>query len=86
MTKSITRAMLTGTMGFAWDAIRIGERIVWWTEGFGGEHAGVIERAALMAGRACVCLGELGELWVNRYAMKRGYFDGEVSGLVALGG
>jgi hypothetical protein len=88
MLKSITRTMLTSAMGFAWGVIRSGERGVECSEALGRTdpekpYAGFVEKTQYLARRARVCAGESLELSVNRFAMKRGYNDGEVSGMVA---
>lgn len=86
--KSITRTLLTGSMGFAWDMIKAGERVVTYTESWelnerNQERAGFVELAVWRSGRVIVVAGEGLELWVNALAMRLGYNDGEVSGLVA---
>jgi hypothetical protein len=88
MLKSITRTMLTSAMGFAWDVVRTGERGVVKSEAFETTdierpYAGFVEKSVWQARRAMVGTGEGLELFVNRFAMRLGYRDGEVSGMVA---
>ena len=86
--KSIIHTMLTSTMGFAWRLITTGERVValaesWELHERNKERAGFVELAVWRTGRAIVAAGEGLELRVNALAMRFGYNDGEVSGLVA---
>ena len=85
MLKLGTRAPLTRTMSFAWDIVRLGERIVGATEGWGAEdqHAGRVEMSLWKLGRAITAGGERLELGTNWLAMRLGYRDSEVSGMVA---
>ena len=85
MMKSITRTMLTRAMCFAWDIIRSGERIVEACESWEAEdqHAGLVEMSMWKVGTAFTAGGERLELWVNGLAVRFGYNDGEVSGMVA---
>jgi hypothetical protein len=85
MMKSIALTMLTSTMGFAWKSIRAGEHVVeaagkWGTDDY---HASLVERSVLTAGNAITAVGERLELAVNKLALRLGYNDGEVSGMVA---
>jgi hypothetical protein len=87
MMKSITRTMLTSTMGFAWDMIKTGERIVavaerWELTKANEQRAGFVELAVWRAGTAIVGIGERLELKINQFAMWLGYDDGEVSGML----
>jgi hypothetical protein len=84
MGKLITSTMLTSALGSAWDIIKTGERISEATEGWGtDEHASLAEGFVKKTGRAITAMGERLELSVNWLAMKLGYSDGEVSGMVA---
>lgn len=88
MGKLITSTMLVSTMGFAWDMIRAGQRVVAFAESWeaheGNEQsAGFVELAVWRAGSAIVRMGERLELWANGLAVRVGYNDGEVSGMVA---
>ena len=88
MLKSITRTMLTSTMGFAWGTIRLGEHVVAFAESWdvhedNEQSAGVGELSVWRAGSAIVRMGERLELWVSGLAVRFGYNDGEVSGMVA---
>jgi hypothetical protein len=88
MMKSITQEMLVGAMGFAWDMIRAGGRVValaesWELHEGNLERAGFVELTVWRTGRAIVAAGESLELRVNALAMWLGYSDGEVSGIVA---
>jgi hypothetical protein len=88
MLKSVTRTMLTSAMGFAWELIKAGGRIVAYAEGWevtkaNEDRAGFVELVVWRAGNAIVCMGERLELSVNSLAMGLGYSDGEVSGIVA---
>ena len=85
--KSITQAMLTNTMGLAWGIIGTGQRIVERSEAIGitdplKPYAGFLETMVWRRGNAIVSAGEHLELWVNALAMRLGYNDGEVSGLL----
>jgi hypothetical protein len=80
MMKSIASAMLTSVMSFAWDVIKVGERIVALEESC--EQA---RPFAHRAGRVVTRAGEWLELSINSFAIRLGYGDGEVSGLVAWG-
>ena len=87
MMKSIERTMLTRAMGFAWGTIRVGERAVAFAESWevheGNEqNAGFVEMSVWRAGRAIVRMGERLEQGVNGLAVRFGYNDGEVSGMV----
>ena len=83
--KSITRTMLTSAMGFAWSMIRAGERGVEAAGGWGADdqHASLAELSVWKAGMMITIGGEQLELAVNRFALRLGYNDGEVSGMVA---
>jgi hypothetical protein len=87
MMKSITTTMLVSAMAFAWGTIRAGERGVERSEAIGSadlkDYAGLWETMAARKGCAMVRTGERLELWVSALAMKLGYRDGEVAGLVA---
>jgi len=88
MGKLITSTMLTSAMGFAWDTIRVGEYVVAFAESWelheGNEQrAGFVELSVWGTGRGIVRMGERLERAVNRLAMKLGYNDGDVSGMVA---
>ena len=89
MMNSITYTMLTSAMGFAWrKLIRTGERIGaaaerWEVNGANELQAGFVELSVWRAGRTMVRAGESLELFVNWLAMRLGYRDGEVSGMVA---
>jgi hypothetical protein len=84
MINSITRTMLTGTMGFAWELIWAGQHVVGATALWGAdEHASLAERFVGNAGRIITAAGERLELAVNGLAMRLGYNDGAVSGMVA---
>jgi hypothetical protein len=88
MLKSIARALLTSIMGFAWGTIKVGEDVVAFAESWevheGNEQsAGVGELSVWRSGNAIVRMGERLELWVNGLAVRFGYNDGEVSGMVA---
>ena len=79
--------MLTGAMGFAWDMIGLGERVVavaesWEVQEGNQERAGFVELTVWRTGRAIVVAGERLELWVNAVGMRLGYRDGEVSGML----
>jgi hypothetical protein len=87
MLNSITQAMLTSTMGFAWDISTTGERSVERSEAIGiidlqKPCAGLIETMVWRKGWATVSAGERLEVFVNACGMKLGYRDGEVSGWV----
>lgn len=87
MLKSITQAALTSTMGLAWDMIATGGRVVAFAESWelheGNEQpAGFVELAVWRAGRAIVITGERLELRANALAVRLGYNDGEVSGML----
>ena len=82
--KSIERTMLTSTIGFSRDLIKVGERIVSATETLGADdHASIAERTVRKVGLRMTAAGERLELSVNSLGMRLGYRDGEVSGLVA---
>ena len=85
MLKSITRTMLTSTMSFAWKLIRTGERVVEGAESWGvnDRHASFAELSVRKVGTVITTGGERLELAVNRVALRLGYNDGEVSGMVA---
>lgn len=85
MIKSITDAMLTTAMGFAWTLIRAGESTVTFGESWGAadQCAGFAELSMWKTGRAIIRAGERLELAVNGFALWSGYGDGEVSGMVA---
>jgi hypothetical protein len=89
MIKSaITQALLTSIMGFAWDIITAGERVVavaqnWALHEGNEQSAGFVELTVWRTGRAIVVAGERLELWVNAVGMRLGYRDGEVSRIVA---
>ena len=85
MMKSITRTMLTSTMGFAWDLIKTGERIVAFAERRGAtdERAGFAELFVRKAGKIITSVGGHLEPGVNKVAVWLGYSDGDVSGMVA---
>lgn len=88
MIKEITRTLLTGTMGFAWDRIKTGERIVAFAESWEVNEAnelraGFAELSVWRAGRIITIASERLELGVNRFALWLGYSDGEISGMVA---
>ena len=88
MIKAATQAILTSSMSFAWYTIKSGERIVAFAESWelhegNQERAGFVELGVNRVGRAIVSAGERLELRVNAVAMRLGYDDGEVSGLVA---
>lgn len=85
MMKSITRVMLTSTMGFAWKLIRTGERVVAAAESWGDNdrHAGFAELSVWKVGTAITIGGERLERAVNGCAIWLCYNDGEVSGMVA---
>jgi hypothetical protein len=88
MMNSITRTMLTSTMGFAWNLIKTGERIVafadrWELHEGNEQRAGFVELSVWRTGAAIVSIGEGLERAVNRFALWLGYDDGEVSGMVA---
>jgi hypothetical protein len=88
MKSVITQALLTSTMGFAWDTIAAGERVVAFAESWelheGNEQsAGFVELSVWRAGSAIVNAGEALEPFVNWLGMKLGYRDGEVSSWVA---
>jgi hypothetical protein len=87
MMNSITRAVLTSTTSFAWKLIATGERVVAFAESWelhegNQERAGFVELAVWRTGRAIVVAGERLELRVNALAMRSGFCDGEVSGMV----
>jgi hypothetical protein len=87
MTKLITRT-LTSFMGLAWNIVHAGERTVERCEAIGitdlaKPYAGFREKMAWRKGWAMVRAGEGLELSVNWIAMRLGYSDGEVSGMVA---
>jgi hypothetical protein len=86
MMKSITQAVLTSTMGFAWAVISMGERGVERSEAIGitdpqKPFAGLLETAVWRKSCATVRAGELLERFVNWTGLYLGYSDGEVSGL-----
>ena len=86
MMKSITRTLLTSTMGFAWDMIRAGERVVAFAESWklheGNEQrAGFIELIVHRTGRALGAAGKRFELGLDALAIRFGFDDGEVTGL-----
>jgi len=86
MMKSI-RKMLTSAMGFAWYIVHAGERTVERCEAIGitdpeKPYAGFLEKMAWWKGWAMVRTGEGLELFINGLAMKLGYNDGEVSGML----
>jgi hypothetical protein len=88
MMKSITRTMLTTAMGFAWDVIKTGERIIeasenWDVHEANERRAGFVELAVWRVGNAIAGMGVRLELGINRFAIWLGYSDGEVSGMVA---
>jgi hypothetical protein len=88
MKSAITQALLTRAMGFAWDIITAGERVVavaenWELHEGNQERAGFVELTVWRAGHATVRMGERLELRVNALAMRLGYGDGEVSRMVA---
>jgi hypothetical protein len=88
MMKSITRTMLTSTMGFAWKLIRTGGRIVAFAESWelheGNEQrAGFVELSVWRTGMTIVSIGEVLERSVDRFALWLGYGDGDVSDMVA---
>jgi hypothetical protein len=87
MSNSITRMMFTSAMGFAWDIIKAGERVVAYAEDWevteaNAERAGFVERAVWRSGGAILRVGERLELAVNACAMRLGYADGEISSYV----
>jgi hypothetical protein len=91
MGKLIKRSALTGVMGFSWDLIKTGGRIVayvdsWEVNEANERRAGFVERSVWKAGRIITIAGERLELAVNGLAVRLGYNDGEVSGLVAWPG
>lgn len=84
MQKSIIRTMLVSAMGFAWDTIKAGERVVAFAESWelhegNQERAGFVELGVYRAGLIIAVSGERLEALVNTLAMKLGYHDGEVS-------
>jgi hypothetical protein len=86
MLKLIERTVLASAMGFAWDLIKVGERVVvygesWEVTGANEQRAGFVELTVWRAGNAIVRIGERLELSVNSLAMRLGYNDGEVSAL-----
>jgi hypothetical protein len=88
MLKLVERALLTSTMGFAWDLIKAGERIVAYSESWGADEAYDLrapfaERWIHNRGMSIIAMSERLELSVNWLAMKLGYEDGEVSRMVA---
>ena len=89
MGKSITSTMLASAIGFAWDIIKAGERIVAFSVRLGADEAydlraGFVELSMWRVGNATVTAGERLERSVNWFAMKKlGYADGEVSEMVA---
>ena len=85
MGKLITSTMLTSAMGFSWKLIRAGECVVEAAERWGADdqHAGFAELSVWKLGRAITAGGERLELAVNGFALRLGYGDGEVSGMVA---
>jgi hypothetical protein len=88
MLKLITSTMLTSVIGFAWDAIRMGERGVERSEAIGiidpeKPYAGFVEKTKWQISGATVRTCEKLERGVNWFAMKLGYGDGAVSGMVA---
>ena len=75
--------MLTRTMSFAWKLIRADERATEATQGWGSDqHASFAEVTVRNAGKAITGMGEWLEIATNGTAMRLGYRDGEVSGLV----
>jgi hypothetical protein len=88
MLKSVTRTMLTRAMGFAWDLIKVGERVVAYAESWevtetNAQRASFVELTVWRTGNVIVGTGERLELGVNSLAMRLGWDDGEVSSLVA---
>jgi hypothetical protein len=88
MLKSITRTLLTSTMGFAWDIISTGERGITRSEALGvtdpeKRYAGGVEKMTYQTRMAMVRVGEGLEMFLNWCGVKLGYSDGEVSGMVA---
>jgi hypothetical protein len=88
MLKLITSTMLTSAMVFAWDVIHTAGRGVERSEAIGiidpeKPYAGFAEKAKWQISGATVRTGEKLERGVNWFAMKLGYSDGEVSGMVA---
>jgi hypothetical protein len=88
MMTSIKDAMLVNAMGFAWHVVRSGESSVERSEAIGitdpeKPYSGLLERMATRKAWATVRAGERLEAFVNSLAMKLGYRDGEVSGIVA---
>jgi hypothetical protein len=87
MMKSITDTLLTSAMGFAYDLLNAGERVVAFAERWGVDEAydlsaGFTERWIHNRGNAITAMGERLELGVNGLAMKLGYRDAEVSGML----
>ena len=88
MLKLITSTMLASAMGFTWDVIRMGGRGVERSEAIGiidpeKPYAGFAEKAKWQISDATVRTCEKIERGVNWFAMKLGYSDGAVSGMVA---
>jgi hypothetical protein len=87
MMKSITQAMLTNAMGFAWDVTKAGERIVEFAERWGADEAYDLrapysEIWIRHRGENVTAMGEQLERFVNWLGMKLDYRDAEVSGWV----
>lgn len=88
MMNSIIQAILTSAMCFTWGVIKTGERIVAFAERLGADEAYDLrapysEIWIRKRGKAVTATGERLETFVNALAMKLGYRDGEVSGIVA---
>jgi hypothetical protein len=88
MLKATTRTILTSAMGFAGDTARMGERGVERCEAIGiidpeKPYGGFAEKTKWQISGATVRTGAKLERGVNWFAMKLGYSDGEVSGVVA---
>jgi hypothetical protein len=87
MLKFITDTMLISTMGCAWSLITTGERIVaaaerWEVHAANELHAGFVELSVWRTGTAIVGIGERLEHGVNRLALRLGFADGAVSGML----
>ena len=86
--KSIARKTLTSTMGFTWYMTGTWESAVARSEAIGiidpeKPYAGFAEKTMYRIRLAMVRAGEGLALLVNWFAMRLGYGDGEVSGMVA---